>query len=260
MYDIYSNTHTHIHSHNYTHTCRKSFHVRESLLRRTLTHSHAHRNKTVFRIYVVVFHVCLIELHMYYTYVYVCAAYRNCYTRTLTLALTHTHIHTENQPIHCVCYYIYIHPHTHVQKLYMKTEIESKFKPNRQPYRPIDRSMYRPIYTIYDVWHVMLSYLFHTCFNMNTYKLHICIICIPDTQIQIHIYIYIFTYIWVSVASCVSGNSDLVIALYVPIIDFWCICISEHQLPVLIIHIFIMYVCNLNKIYVILNLILTYLI
>lgn len=133
---------------------------------------------------------------MYYTYVYVCAAYRNCYTRTLTRALTHTHTHkhshTENQPIHCVCYYIYIYTHTHVQKLYMKTEIESKFKPNRQPYRPIDRSMYRPIYTIYDVWHVMLSYLIHTCFNMNTYKLHICIICITDTQMKIHIHIYTY--------------------------------------------------------------------
>lgn len=61
---------------------------------------------------------------------------------------------------------MYIHPRTHVQQLYMKTEIESKLQPNRQTYRPIERSMYRPLY---DVWHVMLSYLFHTCFNMNTY-------------------------------------------------------------------------------------------
>lgn len=154
--------------------------------------------------------------------------------------------------------YIYTPTHTHTYRNYTwKLKLNQNLNLTDNP---IDRSMYRPIYTIYDVWHVMLSYLFHTCFNMNTYKLHICIICIPDTQIQIHICIYIFTYIWVSVASCVSGNSDLVIALYVPIIDFWCICISEHQLPVLIIHIFIMYVCNLNKIYVILNLILTYLI
>lgn len=180
---------------------------------------------------------------MYYAYVYVCAAYRNCYTRTLTRALTHTHTHkhshTENQPIHCVCYYIHIYTPTHTYRNYTwKLKLNQNLNLTDNP---IDRSMYRPIYTIYDVWHVMLSYLFHTCFNMNTYKLHICIICITDTQTQTQ-----------SDASCVSGNSDLVIALYVPIIDFWCICISEHQLPVLIIHIFIMYVCNLNKIYVIL--------
>lgn len=99
--------------HTYTHT-----------LAHTEQHKHAHRNKTVFRIYVVVFHVsnqsyiylCIyINIYIYiYGYIYtiiVCTAYRNCSKRNfrkVTCRHTHTHTYT-NKPIHCIYNTIYIH-------------------------------------------------------------------------------------------------------------------------------------------------------